>query len=203
MAIEQGGQDEASSEAAMLALSAAVGDFCYRSDLGLVYRLTALPASTLGNWSVRPFRRGYGAFTDPVTGDTFIGRREELDHWNSAPNMVSAGVYTPTLTNGANVAASTAYQCQYVRMGSVVSVSGKVAVDPTLAATATELGISLPIASNFGAAEDCGGVAFATAIAGQGAGIIADAANDRASMNWVAADVTNQPMSFTFTYRVI
>lgn len=202
MAIEAGGQDEASSQAAMLALNSVVGDFCYRSDLGLVYRLTALPASTLGNWSARPFRRGYGAFTDPVTGDTFIGRRDELDHWNSAPNVVAAGTYTPTLTNGTNVAASTAYQCQYVRMGSVVTVSGKVAVDPT-AAGAAELGISLPIASNFGAAEDCGGVAFATAIAGQGAGIIADAANDRASMNWIAVDTTNQPMSFVFNYRVI
>lgn len=115
----------------------------------------------------------------------------------------SSGVYTPTLTNGANLAASTAFQCQYVRIGSVVTVSGKVSVDPTLAATATELGISLPIASNFGAVEDCGGVSFAMAIAGQGAGIIADVANDRASMNWVAADVTNQPMSFTFTYRII
>lgn len=116
---------------------------------------------------------------------------------------LASGVYTPTLTNVANLAASTAFQCQYLQVGSVVTVSGKVAVDPTLAATATELGISLPVASNFGAAEDCGGVAFATGIAGQGAGIIGDAANDRASMNWVAGDISNQNMSFCFSYRIL
>lgn len=113
------------------------------------------------------------------------------------------GTYTPTLTNVANLAASTAYQCQYMRVGDTVTVSGKVDVDPTVTATATQLGISLPVTSNFGAAEDCGGVAFASGVAGQGAAILGDATNNRAEMNWVATDVTNQPMYFTFTYQVI
>ncbi len=115
----------------------------------------------------------------------------------------AAGVYTPTLTNTANLDASTAYECQYLRVGGTVSVWGKVSVDPTLAATATQLGISLPIASNFGAEEDCGGTAFATGIAGQGAGIRADAANDRAEMVWVSGDITNQPMYFSFGYQLL
>lgn len=114
----------------------------------------------------------------------------------------SSGVYTPTLTNVANLDASTAYQCQYVRVGDVVTVSGKVDADPTAAGT-VQLGISLPIASNFGAEEDCGGVAFAPGIAGQGAGIIADATNNRAEMKWTAVDLTNQAFSFSFTYRII
>lgn len=113
------------------------------------------------------------------------------------------GTYTPTLTNAANLAASTAYECQYIRVGNTVVVSGKVDVDPTLAATATQLGISLPIASNFGAQEDCGGSAFASGIAGQGAAIRADATNDRAEMVWVSGDITNQSMYFTFQYQVI
>lgn len=114
-----------------------------------------------------------------------------------------AGVYTPTLTNVANLAASTAYQCQYMRAGSVVTVSGKVDVDPNLAATSTQLGISLPIASAIAAAEDCAGVAFASGIAAQGAAILGDAANGRAQMQWVSGDITNQPMYFIFSYRVI
>lgn len=117
-------------------------------------------------------------------------------------NVIS-GVYTPTLTNVANLAASTAYQCQYTEIGSVVIVSGKVDVDPTAPAALTQLGMSLPIASNIGAAEDCGGTAFASGIAGQGAAILGDAANNRAEMDWVAADVTNQPMFFIFSYRII
>lgn len=115
---------------------------------------------------------------------------------------LAAGTYTPTLTNVANLDASTAYQCQYIRVGATVTVSGQVDVDPT-ASVVTQLGISLPIASAIGAPEDVGGVAFASGIAGQGAAIRGDAANDRAEMVWIAADVTNQPMSFTFSYQVI
>ena len=111
------------------------------------------------------------------------------------------GVYTPTLANVANLDGSTAYVCQYSRHGNMVTVSGKVDVNPT-AAVATRLGISLPIASAFTVAEDCGGVAFALAIAGQGAAILADAVNDRAQMEWIAGDLTNQPMHFSFMYRV-
>lgn len=117
-------------------------------------------------------------------------------------NVIS-GVYTPTLTNVANLGASTPYQCQYTEIGSVVIVSGKVDVDPTAPAALTQLGISLPIASNIGAAEDCSGTAFASGVAGQGAAILGDAANNRAEMDWIAGDITNQPMSFIFSYRII
>ena len=115
---------------------------------------------------------------------------------------LQADVYTPTLTNVANVAASTAYECQYFRVGDNVTVSGKADVDPTAAAS-TQLGISLPIASNIGAAEDCAGVAAAPTIAGQSAAILGDATNNRAQMEWIAVDITNQPMYFTFTYAII
>ena|SRR3990167_5910609 len=111
--------------------------------------------------------------------------------------------YTPGLTNVSNLDASTAYQCQYFRVGNVVTVSGKVDVDPTTAGVSTSLGINLPIASNLGAIGDCAGVAFASGIAGQGAAIIADIAANRAQMEWVTTDVTNQPMYFSFTYLVI
>ena len=120
----------------------------------------------------------------------------------SGPNPGS-GVYTPTLTNVANLDASTSYEAQYIRVGNTVTVSGKVDADPTAPAASTQLGISLPIASNIGAVEDVGGTAFASAIAGQGAGIFGDAANNRAEMRWVAGDVTNQPMHYVYQYQVI
>lgn len=112
------------------------------------------------------------------------------------------GTYTPTLTNVTNVAASTAYQAQYLRVGATVTVSGRVDVDPT-ATGACELGITIPIASNFGAVEDCAGTGCMVAIAQESAGILADITNDRVSMQWVATDITNQAMYFTFTYQVI
>jgi len=120
----------------------------------------------------------------------------------SALNLAS-GVYTPTLTDVANISASTAFQCQYLRVGSVVHVSGKVSVDPVANTTSTQLGISLPIASNIGANEDCCGTAFATGVGGEGGAILGDTANDRAQLQFVSMDVIAQPMYFTFTYRIL
>jgi hypothetical protein len=116
---------------------------------------------------------------------------------------ITSGTYTPTLTNVANLGASTAFECQYLRVGSVVTVSGKVDVDPTAGAATTRLGISLPIASNFGASEDLGGVAFSSITFGEGAAMFADATNDRAEMRWVNGANGNFAMHFTFTYAVI
>lgn len=135
------------------------------------------------------------------------GTSGQYYHLTSAENTtvgtLVGSTYTPTLTNVANVGASTAYRCQYMRVSNTVTVSGKLDIDPTTTLTLTQLGISLPVASNIGAAEDVGGVAFATSIAGQGAGITGDAANNRAQLEYIAGDVTNQPMCFTFTYQVI
>lgn len=116
---------------------------------------------------------------------------------------LASGTYTPTLTNVANLDASTAYACQYLRVGSVVTVSGRVDIDPTLTATSTILGISLPVASTFAANTNCGGVAFAEGIAGMGGAIEADATNFRAQLVFISSDVTNKGMWFLFTYRVI
>ena len=124
-------------------------------------------------------------------------------HYEMLGEGLRSGAYTPTLTNVANLDASTAYECQYLRVGSVVVVSGKVDVDPTLAATSTQLGISLPIVSNLGASEDCAGTAFAAGVAGQGAAILGDTANDRAQMQWVSGDLANRGMFFIFAYQVL
>jgi hypothetical protein len=119
-------------------------------------------------------------------------------------DTIVEGTYTPTLTNVANITASTAYACQYIRIGNSVSVSGKVDIDPTVAVTLTQLGISLPIASNFAAEENCGGTATLPLLAGIGGGILADAANDRAELKFLAgADVTNNSWFFIFQYQII
>lgn len=115
----------------------------------------------------------------------------------------NCSTYTPTLTNVANLGASTAYLATYHQFGDRVFVFLKVDVDPTTPATLTQLGISLPVASNLANDYECCGSMFASGIAGQGAAIVGDAANNRATLTWIAGDVTNQSMYGMFSYRVI
>lgn len=121
----------------------------------------------------------------------------------SAIAGLDSGTYTPTLTNVANLDASTAWPCQWMRVGTVVTVSGQVDVDPTTTGVSTALGISLPIASNLGSPYDCAGTAAMHGTSNECAGIYADATNNRAEMGWKAVDDSNQPRFFTFTYRII
>ena len=132
---------------------------------------------------------------DPIT-------QSSLRRWLGDVFGLSYGKYTPTLTNVANLDGSTAYECQYMRIGSVVQVSGKVDINPT-ATAATQLGISLPFASNIGAAEDCAGVASASLVTDNPAAIIGDATNNRAELNYVAVSVANHAMYFSFMYEIL
>ena len=122
--------------------------------------------------------------------------------WSDVTGLASS-TYTPTLTGVANVAASTAYVCQYLQVGTTVTVSGKLDVDPTAGATLTQIGISLPVASALTLPEQVGGTAMAP-VANYFGGIYGDAANDRAQLDFTTvADVANRSWTFTFTYRVI
>lgn len=117
---------------------------------------------------------------------------------------LASGTYTPTLTNVANVDASTPSQCQYLRVGSVVTVSGKVDIDIAAAATNTQLAISLPIASDFTANTDCCGVAAASDSVSLSAAIRADSVNNRAEIRYIStADVASVQLFFTFTYQIL
>ena len=115
---------------------------------------------------------------------------------------LAAGVWSPTLTNVTNIAASTTYDGQYLRVGATVVCSGRVDVDVTLA-VATELGISLPIASNLGASEDCSGSATILATTTEPAAIQGDTGNNRASLQYIATDLGNTAIFYTFTYQII
>jgi hypothetical protein len=114
----------------------------------------------------------------------------------------TSGTYTPTLTNATNLATSTAFLCHYLRVGDVVTVAGRVTVDPAAAGLCV-LGMSLPVASNFGALTNCGGVAACADVAGFSAAVRASGPNDYVEIAWTAVDTASRDLFFTFTYRVI
>lgn len=128
----------------------------------------------------------------------------EVPTKNAIYDAFQSGTYTPTRSAEANMDANvTMTEAQYMRVGNTVTVSGRFTANPTLAATATSFEITLPIASNIGAVEDCSGVAFCSAIAGMGGAIFGVAANDTAQIGWISSDINSQSWSYTFTYQVI
>lgn len=182
--------------------------------------LTANRSITLANAPVagarmRVIRTGGGAFTltvndatptalivFPINSTGWVEFIFNGTGWVAMPGMLHMeGFYTPTLTNIANLDASTASICWYQRNGQMIMVSGKVTMDPTTASTLTRLGVSLPIASNIANDYDVGGCANATSIGGASQmAVIGDATNDRAEIRTIVLNTTNQPYSFNFQY---
>lgn len=126
---------------------------------------------------------------------------------NSVPRLsstiITSGTYTPTLFNTTNVAASGANTCGWIRINNVVYVTGTLSIDATAAAsTLTELGVSLPVATNIVAAIQCSGTAASDNVASLSARIKGDAANDRATISFRATSSTNDTYSFTFSYSI-
>lgn len=130
-----------------------------------------------------------GAVTIPGTLDVSTGT-----------GNIGWGTYTPTLTNTTNVGAATAYLATYMRVGNTVTVAGQIDLDPT-ALGATELGISLPVASNFTTTLEMGGTAAALGVT-EVFGLSADATNDRAKMSGLAVSSANHQVAYHFTYQV-
>jgi hypothetical protein len=113
------------------------------------------------------------------------------------------GIYTPTLVSVANVAAVTAGQCSWLRVGNTVTVGGSITLDPTTASTLTEIGISLPVASNFTAVDQLGGAVACGNAQSRSGQLLADVANKRAQLLVTPTDVANRTQAFSFSYRVL
>lgn len=75
---------------------------------------------------------------------------------------VYSGTYTPTITSIGNLDATSSAQCQFMRVGNVVTVSGVIEIDPTTSGL-TEFRIDLPISSDITSITNLSGQAIVTA----------------------------------------
>jgi hypothetical protein len=93
--------------------------------------------------------------------------------WQASPKV---GTWAGAVVDGTNVASSGDCSGFYMRLGTRVFLFGNIAsVDPTAGApTATDFTVALPIASNFAAATDAGGVANGTDFTGNVTAVVAD-----------------------------
>lgn len=130
--------------------------------------------------------------------------RYKLGQVVAGSSTIASGTYTPTLTNVTNITSSTADKFQWMRVGNVVTVSGRVNIQNT-ATGASELGISLPIASDIGATTDCVGSApgSTSGILDDVGWVIGDATNNRAAMQSTAVGTGAHDHWVSFTYEVI
>lgn len=123
-----------------------------------------------------------------------------------AANVLS-GTHTPVVSSTTNVSASTPGVAQWMRVGDVVTMSGPIDIDPTLASTLTILHLTLPFASDFTSTAQCAGVIANNGVnAIRQAGIIyCNTTNNLARIEFTtaAADTANQGWTYTLTYLIV
>lgn len=121
----------------------------------------------------------------------------------TASNLTS-GTYTPTITNGTNISASTPIICNYFRVGNAVTVSGSVSVTYTTVSSNSLFHISLPIASNIGSVNDLAG--FGNAQEQSGVIVYGEPSGgtaDTAAFAFTSGIGSSVQFYFSFTYKVI
>lgn len=113
---------------------------------------------------------------------------------------IASGTYTPTVTNILNVSSSTTYVCQWMRVGNVVTVSGKVNITPS-ASDLTGFYLSVPIASTLSANNQCGGVGSR----GTGTNTLVSIYGGSPSpvFAFTAPDTNGTDIFFNFTYLIV
>lgn len=127
---------------------------------------------------------------------------------SSGAGVVYSGSWTATLTNNSNTTSLTWDAGQYTRVGNRVTCFARLQIDPTTAAgTATSVGISLPIASNFtDATADAQGYGSDDSYSGgainTGRNIVADTTNDRISYRFSCYDTGVATHFISFMYVI-
>lgn len=116
--------------------------------------------------------------------------------------ILVSGVYTPTITNGANVASSGATECQYLRVGDTVSVSGSFSVDPTLDATVTKIEMTLPFAATLTSTAHLAGTMATNTTTVDYGPIYGNTSSNQAQFDWTTHNTSSHAVYFHFTYKI-
>src|SRR3990167_7771920 len=116
---------------------------------------------------------------------------------------VTAGQWTPTTNNIANLDSSSAAEGQYIQVGATVTGSIQLTVDPTTANTSTQLELDLPVASNFGATSDAAGSCGSPDLEDEVGAIRADATSNELEVLWITNSAASHELNCSFSYQII
>jgi hypothetical protein len=128
---------------------------------------------------------------------------EKLDvNGNIKASNLYSGTYTPTLSSVYNIASSTAFVCQYMRVGNVVTVSGVINVTATATNTWTRISMTLPISSNFDFSYRAGGGGGANST-NNVCVILAGASTSVVYLDAYPNSTNSLSYYFSYTYQII
>lgn len=114
------------------------------------------------------------------------------------------GTYTPTFTNTSNVSSfGSINSANYMRQGDMITVSGRVYVNPISANVNTQFRMTLPIETTFSLFAELGGVLFSKNSQSLGGAILADTTYEQARFQYInTSDVIGREFSFIYMYRL-
>jgi len=121
----------------------------------------------------------------------------------TTPTVLASGTYVPTLTNTTNIASSTAHGFQYMRVGTVVTVSGQVTVNASVANTTTILELTIPVASSLSNDHELAGTGCGVTTINRVMVVTGQTTNDRAYISWQPAATGDIIYSIHFTYQIL
>ena len=176
----------ASTTAGLIQTADTTGNLSLQSGGTTILALTSAGAAVTGTLSAS------GAITATAAGITVP---------TSALGNCYSGTYTPAVTNGTNVASSTAYLLSYIRVGNHVHVDGAISIDPTSSGTLTAWKITLPFASALTANNDLGGAGVENSNYAA-VSIYAAHATDEAQFAYTSASTAANDIVFSFGYII-
>ena len=172
--------------------------------------LQFFPAGSTSGVQMALRRTGQLALPSYTTSTSFTGTATAALAVTSLGDVITvasagttaSGTYTPTYTGLANVDSTTAYTCQYLRVGDTVTVSGYVMINATADNTTTRLSITLPVNSTTSSVNYANGT-IAQVGGGTAGSIIGYGANTAEIGFSVLANTGDVYYSFIFAYRII
>jgi hypothetical protein len=116
---------------------------------------------------------------------------------------IQGSSYLPVASDLVNLTSVTPGITYFHRIGTTVFVGGLIAIDAINLATFTQWRITLPVASDFVATQDAGGLFFGGIAAG-GGDVLAVAGTQKVTFNFVTnIDVSPNTYGFSFAYQIL
>jgi len=139
-----------------------------------------------------------------IRGDSF--HNSAVAQGSSTEQDIRSGTYTPTVYGVNNVTSASASECQWSRVGNVVTVSGKVTIEPTANNTSTSIYMTKPVDSSFTQTYQAGGTGMSvdTTAVGHAAAITAETTFYYIKFAYHETHGTaSEDFTFSYTYLVV